>query len=193
MPTFPSPVSVASLQSYLNDTSVDVGVLAFYASLLDSATEKVYTYLDRDYTSGAAKIDIFFGNGRRAHRLQNPAALLISWKYYDLRGAETIADISSLVLLANGSLAVGPEHAFEAGFEHRLHYQMPSSLNCPESVRQVIIEVASILFEESKQGGGRLGILSEADKNGMGTDRVRYTDLTDRQKIMLMPYMRIAV
>ena len=78
MPTFPSPVLLSEFQSYLKDTTTDAGILAFYQSLLYTATEKVYTYLDRDYTPNAVKTDVFFGRGLQVHRMQNPAGTLIS-------------------------------------------------------------------------------------------------------------------
>src|SRR5689334_18694097 len=134
MSTFPSPVTLSEFQRYLKDTSTDTGILAFYQSLLDTATEKVYTYLDRDYTASAVKTDIFFGKGLHVHRMQHPASALISWKYYDETGAETVADISTLVLLATGMIVVGSVEKFSRGYEHRLSYSLPSTLTCPETV-----------------------------------------------------------
>jgi hypothetical protein len=60
-------------------------------------------------------------------------------------------------------------------------------------VRQVITEIAAIVYEESKQGGMRLGIMMESGKNDAASDRVRYADLSARQKEMLAPYKRMAV
>ncbi len=193
MPTFPSPVLVSEFQTYLKDTTTDTAILAFYGSLLDTATEKVYTYLDRDYTASALKTDVFFGTGMHVHGMQNPAGTLIGWKYYDDTGAETIANISDLVLLANGNIAVSALKKFLRGFEHRLKYSLPSTLACPETVKQVITEIAAMIFEESKQGSGRLGIMIESDKNDTSSDRFRYADLTERQKAMLSPYKRYAI
>ena len=101
MPTFPSPVTVSQLQTYLHDISTDPSILAFYGSLLNTATEKVYAYLDRDYTPNAIKADVFFGGGEQIHRMQYPAGSFISWKYYDEHGAETVANTGDIALLAN--------------------------------------------------------------------------------------------
>jgi hypothetical protein len=193
MPTFPSPVSISEFQSYLKDTTTDTGILAFYQSLLNTATEKVYTYLDRDYTPGAIKTDVFFGTGRHIHRMRFPAGVLISWKYYDKTGAETVANIADLVLMAEGNIAVGASKKFLCRNEHRLKYSLPASLTCPETVKQVITEVAALIYEESKLGSGRLGIMIESDKNDASIERVRYLDLTERQKTMLSPYKRYAI
>ncbi len=193
MSTFPSPVSLAEFQNYLKDTTVDIGILAFYQTLLDTATEKIYTYLDRDYTPSVAKTDVFFGRGLHVHKMRNPAGALVSWKYYDNTGAETIANIADLVLLANGSVTVCAVKTFLRGFEHRLKYFQPTTLTCPETVKQVITETAAIIFEESKQGSGRLGIMTESDRLDTNTNRVRYLDLTERQKATLMPYKRYAI
>ncbi len=193
MPTFPSPVSLSDFQSYLKDTTTDTGILAFYQSLLNTATEKIYTYLDRDYTPGAVKTDIFFGRGLQVHRMQYPAGALISWKYYDKTGAETVANIADLVLLANGSIAVGAVMKFLWGYEHRLKYSLPSTLTCPETIRLIITEVAAVIYEESKLGSGRLGIMIESDKNDTSNDRLRYSDLSERQKAMLSPYKKYAI
>ena len=192
MPTYTSPVSTGEFKTYLNDTTTDTGILAFYQSLLDMATEKVYTYLDRDYTPGAVKTDVFFGNEHHIHRMRDPAATLTSWKSYDSEGAETIHDISGLVLMANGNLVVCAKGLFDQGSEHRIKYTLPN-WTVPETIRQVIIEIAAIVFEESKSGGGRLGIAIETDRIDSSTERLRYLDLTKRQQITLAPYKRIAV
>ena len=193
MPTYPSPVSLSDFQRYLKDTTTDISIQAFYQSLLDTATEKIYTYLDRDYTPGAVKTDVFLGNGLHVHRMLNPAGALIAWKYYDEFAAETIANIADLVLLANGMAAIGGVKTFLRGYEHRLKYSQPSGLTCPEAVRQVITEVAAVIFEESKQGTSRLGIETESDKSDSSYERVRYHDLSPRQIAMLAPYKRVAV
>lgn len=193
MPTYPSPVSLSDFQRYLKDTTTDAAIQAMYQSLLDTATEKIYTYLDRDYTPSAVKTDVFFGNDLHVHRMLNPAGAFISWKYYDEYAAETIANISDLVLLANGFAAVGAVKIFLRGYEHRLKYSQPATLTCPESVRQVITEIAAVIFEESNQGGGRLGIAIESDKSDTAYERNRYLDLSARQITMLAPYKRVAV
>jgi hypothetical protein len=193
MPTFPSPVTVSEFQTYIKDTTTDPAIVAFYQTLLDTATEKVYTYLDRDYTAGAVKTDVFFGKGLHVHRMQNPAGTFLSWKYYDEKGAETVGDVLSLVILAEGNVAVSPEDRFRQGFEHRLKYQQPLILTCPETVKQVITEVAAIIFQESNQGSGSLGVIITSERNDTNSDRLRYSDLTERQKAMLAPYKRYAV
>ncbi|MDP4229799.1 MAG: hypothetical protein Q8916_05270 [Bacteroidota bacterium] len=193
MPTYPSPVALSDFQNYLKDSTTDTTILAFYQILLDTATERVYTYLDRDYTPGAEKTEVFFGNGRRVQRLNDPAGALLSWKYYDSSGSETIVDISEAFLMAKGILVVTAGRKFERCFEHRLTYNLPTTLRCPEMVKQVITEIAAVIFEESKQGGGRLGAFSESDKLDTTSDRIRYIELSARQKEMLAPYKRIAV
>ena len=193
MSTFPSPVSLSDFQRYLKDPTTDTAIQAFYQSLLDMATEKIYTYLDRDYTPNVAKTDVFWGRGMAVHRLQHPAGSFVSWKYYDDIGAETVANVADLALLSNGMIAVGAVHKFLFGYEHRLKYLTPTTLTCPETVMQIITEVAALAFEESKQGGGRLGIYSESDRSDTSADRARYSDLTERQKAMLAPYKRYPV
>lgn len=193
MSTYPSPVFLSDFQRYLKDTTTDVTIQAFYQSLLDTATEKIYTYLDRDYTPGVMKTDIFFGNGLHVHWMYNPAGILHTWKYYDAYGNETVVSISELVLLANGTVAVAAEKRFLREFEHRIVYDQPLSLICPETVRQVITEVAAVIFEESKQGASRLGIEVESDRSDSNYERARYQDLTKRQERILAPYKRMAV
>ena len=193
MSTFPSPVSLADFQNYLKDTTTDTGILAFYQSLLDTATEKIYDYLDCDYTPSAAKTDIFFGTGRHIHRMFNPAGTLHTWKYYDKFGTETVVSISELVLMANGMLVVAAQKKFECEFEHRITYSQPSTLTCPETVKLVITEIAAVIFEESKQGSDRLGVETESDKNDTTISRIRYLDLSQAHIQMLSPYKRVAV
>jgi hypothetical protein len=193
MPTFPSPVSVTSFKEYLRDGTTDTTLLAFYASLLDTATEKIYTFLGRDYTPSASKTDIFFGNGYHVHRMENPSETLTFWKTFDINGILTTQDLSELVIMANGEIVVNSSRTFDRKLEHRIAYSQPAALTCPESVMQVITEVAAIILEESKQGSARLGIMTESDKAGTATERFRYLDLTERQKEMLSPYKRIPV
>ena len=193
MPTYPSPVTVTSFQMYMRDGSSDPTVLAFYQLLLATATEKVYTYLDRDFTAGASKVDVFFGNGLHVHRMFNPCETLVFWKTIDSTGTLTVQDISELLILANGEIVVNAKQKFDPHCEHRIKYTQPAALACPESVMQVITEVAAVIFEESKLGGARLGIETESDKNDSSSDRARYIELTDRQKSMLAPYKKISI
>lgn len=185
MPTFPSPVPLPELQRYLKDTSVDPNVTTLLTTALDIATERVYTYLDRDYTPSAAKTDVFFGNDRAYHFLRYPAGALTSWKYYDADGVETNVGTSYLKLFSNGKLIVSKEKKFPCGYEHRIGYTTPASLACPETIRQVIIEIAAEIFEESKQGASELCIQSEGD--------VRYYSLSERHRNMLAVYRRLPV
>ena len=58
---------------------------------------------------------------------------------------------------------------------------------------QVITEVAALIYEESKQGGARLGVVVESDRSDTGGERTRYLDLSQRQIAMLAPYKRVAI
>jgi hypothetical protein len=193
MPTYISPVSVTDLKQYLRDGTTDTTLLAFYGSLLNTATEKVYTYLGRDYSPSASKIDIFFGNGLHIHRLADPCGALTEWKTCDFDGNIVTQNLSELVLMANGNMVINTTQRFSPKLEHRIKYTQPSTLACPESVMQVITEVAAIIYEESKQGSARLGIGIEYDKNDTSGARIRYLDLTERQIEMLAPYKKISI
>jgi hypothetical protein len=193
MPTFPSPVALSDFQKYIRDGSTDPTILAFYQSLLNTATEKIYTYLDRDYTPGAIKTDVFFGNASHVHRMYHPAGTIITWKSSDFEGNVTVQNIAELVLMANGIIVINAKNRFFWKCEHRINYSLPSTLACPETVMQVITEVAAIIFEESKMGGARLGIEIESNKNDTSGDRARYLDLTPRHIEMLAPYKRVAI
>lgn len=188
-----SPVTLEEFQFYIFDTSTDTDLLAFYQRLLDGATERVYTYLGRDYTPEAEKTDVFFGTSMHVHRMDNPAGEILSWKYYDAYGNETVVDISELVLMARGTIAVAASKIFYKDFEHRITYKQPDSLQCPETVKQAIIEIAAIIFEESKQGGGNLGRLLVSDRIDADYERVRFIELSPRHLNLLAPYKRIAV
>jgi hypothetical protein len=185
MPTFPSPVPLPELQRYLKDTSTDPNVTTLLTLSLDTATERVYAYLDRDYTPNAAKMDIFFGNDSAYHFLRHTAGALTSWKYYDADGVETDPGTSYLKLFSNGKLIVSKEKKFPCGYEHRVGYTTPASLTCPETVKQVIIEIAAEIFEESKQGAGELRIHSNV--------YVTYYSLSERHREMLAAYRRMPV
>jgi hypothetical protein len=193
MSTFPSPVSVAELQIYLRDATTETAMLDFYQALLDTATEKIYTYLDRDYSPEAVKTDVFFGNGLHVHRMSNFCGTLIQFQSYDIHDNLVTLDLAELVLMANGHIVVNAANRFLRSLEYRIKYAQPDDLVCPESVKQVITEVAAIIFEESKQGGARLGIAIESDRNDASGIRVRFLDLTPRQIEMLAPYKRAAV
>ncbi|MEI8134832.1 MAG: hypothetical protein WCH46_07105 [bacterium] len=193
MSTYPSPVTVADFQKYMRDATTDTEVLSFFQSILDSATEQVYTYLGRDYTPSAVKTDVFFGKGLHIHRMDNPAGTIINWKSYDFEGTETINDISGLVLISRGAIVVNPEATFAKNLEHRIKYALPDSLSAPETVCQVILEIAAIVFEESKLGGARLGIEIESDHSNPSGTRVKYLDLRPRHVELLAPYRRVAV
>lgn len=184
MPTYPSPVPVPDLQRYLKDISTDPNVTTLFTTALETATELVYTHLGRDYTPNAVKTDVFFGNDLHYHFLGNPAGTLTSWKYYDDGGVETDAGASYLKLFANGRLVVSKEKTFLCGYEHRIVYTQPA-LMCPETVKQVIIEAAAEIFEESKQGAGRFEIADDG--------AVRYASLLERHQAKLAQYRRLPV
>jgi hypothetical protein len=179
MPTYPPPVPLPELQRYLKDVSVDANVITLLTDAINIATERVYTYLDRDYTPNAAKTDVFLGNDRAYHFLRHPCGALTSWKYYDSGGEETDAGASYLKLFSNGRLIVNKEKKFLSNYEHRVGYTTPASLACPEMVRHVIIEIAAAIFEDSKQGAGEFRTSPEAFA------------LSERHEYLLAPYRRL--
>jgi hypothetical protein len=193
MPTFTSPVSVANFQVYLKDTSTDTTLLAFYQTILNNATEAVYTWLDRDYTASASKTDIFWGDGTQFHAPRHQSAAFTSWTYTDLSGTTTNPGTSDLITRANGFLIQTKTNKFVCGAEHTLTYTQPSTLTCPEQVMQVITEIAAIQFEQSNQGTGSLGIDLASSRDGVSDDRERFLDLSQLHKDMLRPYKRYPV
>ena len=193
MPTFTSPVTVANFQIYLKDTSTDTTLLAFYQTLINNATEAVYTWLDRDYTASAAKTDIFWGDDTQFYAPRHQAGSLTSWSYTDLSGTVTTLGTSDLLIRANGYLLQTLTHRFQCGAEHTLSYAQPSTLTCPEAVKQVITEIAALLYQASNQGTGSLGMLTATVHDATATDRERFLDLSPVHKEMLRPYKRYPV
>ena len=193
MPTYSSPVSVADLQTYLNDISTDPTLLAFYQTLLDTSTEYVYTWLDRDYTASAAKSDVFFGNETDTHRLHSAAETISSISLKSPLGDITTIDPADCLLFGSGMLLRLKSAVFEFDQEYTIIYHQPSSLSCPESVRQVILEHAAISFNESARGGGTLGEAISFVRTLTESDRLKYLDLSDRHQAMLRPYKRYPV
>ena len=193
MSTYTSPITLAAFQIYLRDTSTDATLTGFYQTLIDTATEYVYNWLDRDYTASASKTDTFWGDDSNFYAPRHQAGTLLTWVYLDRNGTETNVGVDGLMLRANGFLIQASTQSFQSGVEHRLTYQQQSSLVCPETVKQVITEFAALLFEASNQGAGTLGMLISSSRDGIQTDRERYLDLTDRHKEMLRPYKRYAV
>lgn len=193
MPTYPSPVTVSDFKLYVNDQSADPTVLAYFQSLLDTATERVYTYLDADFTPSALKTKTFLGNNSNCVRLHEPAAAITAWETRDETGTLTPQSTSSLHLFQNGYLVVLSDATFLPDLEHRISYTLPSTLVCPETVKQVITEVAAIMLRESKQGAGTLGEQMELFKDSDTLSRSLYVELADRHRMMLSPYKRYGV
>jgi hypothetical protein len=179
MPTYLPPIALPDVQRYLKDASTDGNVILLLTEAINTATERVYTYLDRDYTPNAVKTDVFLGNDRAYHFLRHPCVAITSWKYYDSGGEETDAGASYLKLFSNGRLIVSKEKKFLSNYEHRIGYTTPASLACPEMVRHVIIEIAAAIFEDSKQGAGEFR-----------TDAEGFT-LSERHEYLLAPYRRL--
>jgi hypothetical protein len=202
MSTYPSPVTRAEFQEYLKDTSTDATLLAFYDSLLATSTEYVYTWLDRDYTASAVKVDRFFGDGSQYYAPHDQAGDITAWTQTDDSGASTAMSVTDLFLRANGFL-IGIKSTspltFACGYEHKLTYTTPAGLTCPETVKQVITEIAAELFRASNQGDGTLGLLYQSNRDGaLGYDggfsqHARYLSMTETHKEMLRPYKRYPI
>lgn len=193
MPTYTSPVSVADFQTYINDTSEDEDILVFYQSLLDRATERIYNYLDKDFTAEAEKKEIFWGNDSKYHRLHQPAGTISAWQTINREGMPTPMDTSDLLLFENGLLLYRKEGTFESQFEHHIVYELRGDLTCPETVQQVIIEIAAIMLRESTKGGGMLGENSEWTRENNSTIGQHFYELTERHRELLSPYRRYAL
>jgi hypothetical protein len=172
-----SPATVEELQYYLKDESSDGDLLDYFQSLLYTATQFVYTYLDREYTPSTSFTEIFWGDDGNAVRLRHRAGAITSWKYYDEAGNETIEDSIDLGLREDGNLIIAGTKRFLAGYEHRIVYTLPGSLVCPEPIKQCVIELAAMLFNKSNQGHGTLSTL----------------DLEPHQLAVLRMYKRVAV
>jgi hypothetical protein len=193
MPTFTSPVALTDFQTYLKDVSTDTTVTGFFQTCLNAATEAVYTWLDRDYTASASKTDVFWGDDTAFHSLRHQAGSLTAWSYTDLSGTVTTLGTSDLLIRANGYLLQTLTHRFARNAEHTLTYAQPSTLTCPEAVKQVITEIAALLYQASNQGEGSLGMLIASAHDGVATDRERFLDLSQLHKDMLRPYKRYPV
>jgi hypothetical protein len=194
MPTFTSPVALADFQTYLKDASTDPTVTGFFQTCLNAATESVYSWLDRDYTASATKTDLFWGDDTQFYAPRHPAGSLLGWTFTDLSGTVTTQSTSDLLIRANGYLVQTLTQRFQSGAEHTLTYKQPSTLTCPETVAQVITEIAAVLFQQSNQGAGQLGLFSDYAHDGTAAyDRKRFLDLSERHKEMLRPYKRYPV
>jgi hypothetical protein len=193
MPTFTSPVALADFQTYLKDASTDTTVTGFFQTCLNAATEAVYTWLDRDYTASASKTDVFWGDDTQFHAPRHQAGSLTAWSYTDLSGTVTSPGTSGLLLRANGYLVQTLNSRFMSGAEHTLTYTQPSTLTCPETVKQVITELAALLYQASNQGTGSLGVLISSLNDGSSIDRERFLDLTPLHQETLRPYKRYPV
>ena len=193
MPTYLSPVSVTDFQAYINDTSLDPDILNFYKTLLDRATERIYRYLDLDFTAEAPKTESFWGNGANYHRLHQPAGIITSWEAIDLTGSSIVMDTSKLVLYENGKYIHLKEGFFDRNLEHRIGYELPESLSAPETVQQVIIEVAATMLRESNKGAGALGESSESTRENDSSISQQFYELEDRHRQLLSAYRRYAL
>jgi hypothetical protein len=202
MATYTSPVSLSDFKAYLKDTTTDTALLAFYQSLLDTATEHVYTWLDRDFTASATKTDRFWGDNSQFYAPHDQAGAITSWTTYDENGASTSMGTTDLFIRRNGFLIAiksTSTKTFESGFEHKIVYTTPSTLTCPETVKQVITEIAAELLRASNQGDGTLGVLYQSTRDGaLGYDggfsqRARFLDLNERHKEMLRVYKRYPI
>lgn len=196
MATYTSPVSLADFQVYLHDTSTDTTLTGFYQSCLDASTEYVYTWLDRDYTASASKTDTFWGDDTQFYAPRHQVGSLTSWHTIAPDGTDTNVGTSDLLVRANGYLLQSKTLTFQSGVEHKIIYAQPSSLACPETVKQVITEIASQMFQSSNQGEGVLGLVTAtlADASSGGSyNRERFQDLSERHKEMLRPYKRYPV
>ena len=193
MPTYTSPVSVADFQSYINDTSEDEDILAFYQALLDRSTERIYNYLDKDFTAEAEKKEIFWGNDSKYHRLHQVAGAITAWQTVGPDGVPIPMDTSGLLLFENGLLLYRKEGTFESQFEHHIVYELRGDLSCPETVQQVIIEVAAVMLRESTKGGGMLGENSEWTRENNSTIGQHFYELSERHRELLSTYRRCSV
>ena len=202
MATYPSPVTLSDFKTYLKDATTDTTLLTFYQSLLDTATEHVYTWLDRDYTALASKTDRFWGDNSQNYVPHDQAGAITAWTQTDENGSVTANSTSDLFLRLNGFL-IGIKSTstktFACGFEHKITYTTPSALTCPETVKQVITEIAAALLRASNQGDGTLGVLSTSHVDGaLGYDggfsqRARYQDMSEQHKEMLRVYKRYSI
>ncbi len=187
-----SPVTISQFQVYLKDTSTDPALLTFYQSLLDATTNKIATYLDRDFTALAHTHDTFWGNNTNEHILHDAASSVLTWTYTDLDGHIQTGSNTDLILFEEGRLVRNKVTIFEENVEYTINYANTST-GWPQAVEQVIIEDAAILFNESNQGGGTLAELIASSREGQFTERVRYTDLTQAHEKILNMYKRFAV
>lgn len=183
---YPPPLLVTDLQNYLNDSSTDPDVIYLFEQAMNAATDRVYTYLGRDYTLSARTI-IFWGDGGTRHRLAEEAGSILSWEYRDTDGNVYLGDITKLKLFEDGLLIIAHDATFERGYEHHITFMPPLSLLCPAEVKQVILEISATIYEESKRGRGILLIESEWQTGSSGE---RYKELDERHRTILAPYRR---
>lgn len=183
---YPPPLLVTDLQNYLNDSSTDPDIIYLFEQAMNAATDRVYTYLGRDYTS-AARTVIFWGDGGTRHRLAEEAQTILSWTYTDTDGNISVGDHTKLKLFEAGLLIIAHDVTFECGYEHHITFLPPPAPLCPDGVKQVILEISATIYEESKRGRGVLIIESEWQTGSSGE---RYKELDQRHRAILAPYRR---
>ncbi len=182
---YPPPLTVTDLQNYLNDSSTDPDLINLFEQAINAATDRVYTYLGRSYPIGV-QTSIFWGDGGTCHSLIDEALTIHAWTYRDTEGTLSVGDISKLNLFELGRLIIAHDVTFERGYEHYITYT-PIPVLCPDTVKQVILEISATIYEESKRGRGVLIIESEWQTGSSGE---RYKELDERHKKVLAPYRR---
>ncbi len=140
-----------------------------------------------------ARRDVFWGDDTPFYAPRHQAGTLTAWTYTDLSGTVTTVGTSDLLIRGNGYLLQTLTHRFAREAEHTLTYAQPSTLTCPEAVKQVITEIAALLYQASNQGEGSLGMLIASAHDATVTDRERFLDLSALHQETLRPYKRYPV
>jgi len=141
-------ISVADLEAWLDDTIADPNSLAVKITL-DSACEKVRTYLGQTINLVADDIEIHSGSGRRKLRLrQRPVRSVSEVKIDDvIMAASTYNVRGAIVTFTDTDTWTNGDDNISVKYTHGYDISEPSDNNVPADIRLVALLLASRIYQ----------------------------------------------
>lgn len=187
--------SLSDIKQYLKIDVAETAQDTFLTDLLNKATNDINTYCRQPFELTDITIILTgilaFYDASKAILPYDVVNSIASLKYREtpLDDYITIAS-DEYKLIKMGTLNIV---YYYNGFTPTYQYEIALNVgysSIPEEINQVCIEKTAIMFFESKQGGGRLGLTNLNESKSGFTGSTTYNDMRDRHNLILDKYKR---
>ena len=166
MLNFTNPISNTELKYYLRITTTDASFNTFMTEQITAATERVFSYMQQDYSSGLAQSIVLQGSGAKVITIPwlvqkvAPGSLLHTVGAVDKQevgsAVAAVAVDASKLRFVRGTRDLWNDDGWDKNCTYLINWTN-AAFTCPRVIKQCVMKLAAYYASESRQMFGFLG------------------------------------